>query len=95
VKNSCDFDWNQQNEAHLAKHGISRADAEDVLIGDHILLEYQMEENEQRWLAVGRTRAGSILTIVFSVRGEALRPITGWMADKETAALYLEQWGLK
>lgn len=95
MKNACDFDWNHQNEAHLAKHGISRADAEDVLIGDHILLEYQMEEDEQRWLAVGATRAGRILNIVFAVRSEAIRPITGWAADKETAALYLKQWGLE
>jgi uncharacterized DUF497 family protein len=54
-----------------------------------------MEENEQRWLAVGATRAGRILSIVFAVRREAIRPITGWTADNETAALYLEQWGLE
>jgi uncharacterized DUF497 family protein len=40
-----------------------------------------MEENEQRWLAVGATRAGRILSIVFAVRREAIRPITGWTAD--------------
>jgi uncharacterized DUF497 family protein len=55
--------------------------------------EYQMEGNEQRWIAVGATRAGQILNIVFAVRAEAIRPITGWAADNETAALYLEEWG--
>src|SRR5216683_7627221 len=70
-------------------------DAEDVLSGNHILLEYQMEGNEQRWVAVGATRTGRILNLVFAVRGEAMRPITGWAADKETADLYLEQWGLE
>ena len=89
----CEFDWDEHNEAHLAKHGISRSDAEDVFLGNHVLLEYQMEGNEQRWVAVGTTRIGRILQIVFAVRGEAIRPITGWVADKETAALYLEQWG--
>ena len=93
MKEDCEFDWDEQNEPHLAKHGISRSDAEDVLNGDHILLEYAMEENEQRWVAVDATRAGRILNIVFAVRREAVRPITGWLADKETAALYLEQWG--
>jgi uncharacterized DUF497 family protein len=54
-----------------------------------------MESNEQRWLAVGATRTGRILSIVFTVRGEAMRPITGWAADKETADLYLKEWGLE
>lgn len=95
VTHDVEFDWDNQNEGHLAKHGISRSDAEDILTGNHILLEYQMEGNEQRWVAVGATRTGRILNIVFAVRGEAIRPITGWIADTETAALYLEQWGLE
>lgn len=93
VANACEFDWDAHNETHLAKHEISRLDVEDVLTGNHILLEYQMEGDEQRWVAVGATRTGRILDIVFALRGEAIRPITGWAADKETAALFLEQWG--
>lgn len=84
-----EFDWDEHNERHLARHKISRADAEDVLSGNHILLEYQMEGGEQRWIALGATRSGRILNIVFAVRGEAMRPITGWAADKETAELFL------
>jgi uncharacterized DUF497 family protein len=66
-----------------------------VLTGNHILLEHQTEGNEARWVAVGATRAGRILVIVFAVRGEMMRPITGWGADKRTAELYLSQWGLE
>jgi len=95
VRDEPEFDWDEQNERHLAKHTISRSDAEDVLSGDHILLESQMVGNEQRWVAVGATRTGRILEIVFAVRGEAMRPITGWDADKETVDLYLKQWGLE
>ncbi len=95
MKESRDFDWDQHNEQHLAKHGISRSDAEEVLSGNHILLEYQTEGGEERWVAVGATRTGRILNIVFSVRGEAIRPITGWTADKETADLYVREWRLE
>ena len=95
VRDDPKFDWDEQNERHLAKHGISRSDAEDVLSGNHLLLEYQMEGDEQRWVAVGVTRAGRILDIVFAARGEAMRPITGWVADDETADLYLKEWGLE
>ena len=90
-----EFDWDEQNETHIAKHGISRSDAEDVLSGHHILLEYQMEGNEQRWVDVGATRTGRILNVVFAVRGETVHPITGWAADKETMGLYFKQWGLE
>ncbi|MFZ0798047.1 MAG: BrnT family toxin [Terriglobales bacterium] len=88
-----EFDWDEQNEKHLSNHSISRSEAEDVLSGNHVLLEYQMEGGEQRWVAAGATRTGRILNIVFAVRGEAVRPITGWVADKETARVYLEEWG--
>ena len=89
---SGEFDWDQHNEQHLAKHGISRSDAQDVLSGNHVLLEYQTEGNEQRWVAVGATRKGKIISIVFAVRGDAMRPITGWEADKATIDLYFQQW---
>ncbi len=95
MRDNAEFDWDGRNERHLAKHDISRSDAEDVLSGNHVLLEYQMEGNEQRWVAVGATRTGRILNIVFAVRGDAVRPITGWVADNETARLYLEEWGRK
>lgn len=95
MSDDCEFEWDRHNEGHLAEHGISCSDAEDVFTGNHVLLEYQMEGSEQRWVAVGATRSGRILNVVFAVRHEAIRPITGWTADKETAALYLEQWGLE
>jgi uncharacterized DUF497 family protein len=93
VREQGEFDWDEHNERHLARHGISRLDAEDVLSGNHILLEYQTEGGGQRWIAVGATRTGRILSIVFAVRGEAIRPITRWAADKETADLFLREWG--
>ena len=93
MRDGPEFDWDEHNEKHLAKHGISRSDVEDVLSGNHMLFEYQMEGNEQRWVAVGATRAGRILDIVFAVRCDAMRPITGWAADKRTAELYLKERG--
>jgi len=93
VTKSHEFDWDEHNERHLGRHGIRRSEAEDILAGNHILLEYQVEGNEQRWVAVGATRAGRILSIVFAVRGEAIRPITGWVAEKETADLYIRELG--
>jgi len=71
VAEPLEFDWDRHNEGHLAIHGISRSDAENVLSGNHILLAFQMQGNEQRWIAVGATRAGRILSIVFTIRSDA------------------------
>jgi uncharacterized protein len=92
VSTDIEFDWDEQNERHLGKHGISRVDTEDVLSGTHLLLEYQMESDEQRWLAVGATRRGRVLVIVFALRNEAVCPITGWAADSNTEEIYLKEW---
>lgn len=92
---SSEFDWDEASERHLSRHGITRSDAEDALSGNHILVEYQMEGDEQRWIAVGATRAGRIVSIVFAVRNEVIHPITGWTSDKETADLYVREWGLR
>ena len=88
-----EFDWDEQTSRHLGRHGISREDAEDVLSANHMLLEFQVEGDEQRWVAVGATRSGRVLEIVFAIRGEAVRPITGWLADRETANMYFKEWG--
>ena len=90
---SREFEWDKHNQRHLARHGISRSDAEEVLSGNHVLLEHEMVGDEQRWIGVGSTRAGRILMIVFALRGEAIRPITGWAADKESSALFFREWG--
>jgi uncharacterized DUF497 family protein len=88
-----EFDWDHHNERHLARHNISRSDAEDVLSGNHVLLAYQNENREERWTAVGVTRNGRVLVILFATRDELIRPITGWIADEQTAKLYFEEWG--
>ena len=58
-----------------------------------MLLEYQADGDEPRWVAVGTTRTGRTLMIVFAIRDEAVRPITGWEADKEIADLFAKEWG--
>ena len=88
------FDWDEQNQQHLTRHQISRSEAEDVLSGNHVLMGFDVVDGEERWIAVGATRAARILIIVFAIREEAIRPITGWQADKETETLYLNEWGI-
>lgn len=93
MEESREFEWDKHNQRHLARHGIRRYEAEDVFSGNHVLLEDEMVGDEQRWIAVGPTRAGRILVIVFAVRNKAMHPIAGWAADKEASAMYFREWG--
>jgi uncharacterized protein len=90
-----EFDWDEHNERHLARHKISRSDVEDVLSGSHILVAFESVEGEERWTAVGTTRSGKILVIVFAIRNDSVRPVTGWVADEKTTKLYFEKMGHK
>jgi uncharacterized DUF497 family protein len=91
---SCDqFDWDDHNREHLAAHGLSPAEVEQVFANGYLHSDFDSEAGEPRWTAVGITNSGQVLVVVHTVRGEAIRPITGWDADDETSQLYFEQMG--
>jgi uncharacterized DUF497 family protein len=93
LTNSAEFDWDDHNREHIAGHGISVAEVEQVFANDYLLSDFDAEEGESRWTAVGVTNVGRVLVVVHTVRGEAIRPITGWDAEDETSQLYFEQMG--
>lgn len=54
------FVWNTHNIAYLALHGVRPEEAEQVLAGDLIDLDYGITPyGEQRWTAVGQTHAAA------------------------------------
>jgi uncharacterized DUF497 family protein len=52
------FDWDKGNLEHIAEHGVTRAEAEEVVDNDPLDLEVQMVAGEEWILQVGPTRAG-------------------------------------
>ena len=56
-----------------------------------MLLEIQIDEHEERTKALGMTAAGRILAVVFTFRGDAIRPITAYTATTRLQQLYLER----
>jgi uncharacterized DUF497 family protein len=55
------FDWDKANSAHIADHGISCDEAEQVLVNRPIDLDYQNRNGEERLLQLGETSAGRII----------------------------------
>ena len=84
------FEWDLANIAHLARHRITRLEVEELLEREPRQEGHDVVDGEDRWTVVGSTEALRILTIVFTIRGDSIRPITGWDADKKSIARYFE-----
>ena len=87
------FDWDAANAAHLARHGITRTEVEQVFSNAPILRGHDIVDGEERWTAVGLTGTLRVLVLIFTLRGERIRPITGWDADKATSRAYFAERG--
>lgn len=90
-----EFDWDDSNLYHLARHNVAPEEAEQAILDPNgVLLEIYTDNGEQRTKALGMTRSGRILTVVFSFRGEAIRPITAYVAATRLQKNYLERRGI-
>ena len=88
-----DFEWDNENVSHLARHHITPAEAEEVFRSEPVLRGYEVSGAEDRWTAVGATRALRVLVLIFAVREERIRVVTGWDASKQTKKQYFEERG--
>jgi uncharacterized DUF497 family protein len=55
------FDWDRANIEHIAKHGVTPAEAEQVVLNDPVDLTLQLRDGEERTPQIGETNAGRIL----------------------------------
>ena len=88
-----EFDWDEANLDHIARHNVSREEAEQVFSNGVAVIDYQMVGGEERWLVTGRSNAGRFLTIPWTFREDAVRVITAWDATKEEEAIYWAEKG--
>ena len=68
------FDWDDGNSRKSAdKHGVGQAEAEQVFLNTPLLLLHAPEHSttEQRYHAYGKTHAGRLLQIAFTLRQDA------------------------
>ena len=81
------FDWDDGNWPKCGKHGVSPEEIEQVLLGNpSVMLDPHPDEPRMR--AIGRTKAGRLVFLVFMLRQDdiktLLRPISArFMHQKE------------
>ena len=85
------FDWNEANISHIAEHGISPSEAEQVVLNNPLDLQFQLRNGEERIAQVGETDAGRILVVITTMRDDLIRVVTAFPAKERIRNVYLAQ----
>ncbi len=84
------FEWDEANREHIAEHDVTPEEAEQVVLNQPLDLEVQSRSGEERTLQLGETDAGRILLVVTTYRGNKLRVVTAFPANKKLRSLYAQ-----
>ena len=84
-----EFDWNDQNEGHCARHGLTPVTAKEVKDGAPKFFENDPEKTGTH-IMIGPDAAGRCWTIVIKPTDQRghWKPITGWPSDKTELRKY-------
>lgn len=91
MANGIEFDWDDENEKHLAAHKVAPAEFEQVLNNDPIALKFERIDNEERYRSVGFTNGGRLLSVAWTIRNGKVRAITAFPASVSDRKAFLEK----
>ena len=73
------FEWDEGNAPKIqARHGVTPGECEQVFFCEPLFIASDAKHSgsEERWAAWGRTAEGRALAIIFTLRGQRIRPIS-------------------
>ena len=85
------FAWDTGNsQKNWKKHGISNEQAEETFFDEKkkIAKDIFHSGSEKRWILLGKSKQGTLLFIVFTLRGNIVRIISARKTNKKEAYLY-------
>ena len=85
-----EFDWDDANLQHIARHGIAPEDAEDAILIEPLETDLQEFGGEHRVLCFGRTRSGRLLTVLYTQRRGKIRVVTAYAMTTRQQRMYFE-----
>jgi len=65
------FDWDEANAGHVARHGVSPEEVQQVFANDPMDLSAEDVEGEQRYSSVGHTNRLRVLVLAWTMRGRS------------------------
>ena len=75
------FDWDENNLRKIRSHRVKRAEVEEALSNDPILIYEQSAAGEPRFVYYGETDAGRLLAVVITERNDRIRVVTAYKLD--------------
>jgi hypothetical protein len=73
-----EFDWDDANIGHVARHSVFPEEAEQVILSDPVDLGMEIAEGEERYLNLGATVQGRVLLVVTTWRDNRVRVVTAF-----------------
>jgi hypothetical protein len=89
-----EFDWDEGNIEHIARHGVTPEEAEQAIRNDPLDLGAQNADGEERFLSLGLTDLGRLLVVATTMRVRKIRVVTTYAAGRKLAVLYAQEKGL-
>lgn len=79
------FDWDTGNRSKCRKHGVTTGDIESLFTKPVLIIDDPFDITiETRYRAIGRSNSGRLIFVVFTLRGDLIRPISArFMHTKE------------
>lgn len=87
------FDWDSGNAPKLwERHQVTPGECEQVFFTEPLLIapDLMHSQTERRWAAWGRTAEGRALAVVFTLRGELIRPLSARDMNRKERRLYAQ-----
>ena len=91
LKKIVGFEWDEWNIGKsYKKHGIRPKETEEIFLDKDVQIETDIkhQEQEERYVAIGKTFEDKILFVVFTLRSNVIRIISGRRANKKERRLY-------
>jgi hypothetical protein len=87
------FDWDEGNKEKNKEHGVDWQEIEQVFFDRRLLVfeDAKHSEVEARFIAYGKTSEDRILTVVFTIRKNNIRPISARDSSKKEIKRYEEK----
>lgn len=90
VKRIFEFEWDKGNIDKNNKHNIGDKEAEEVFFDENKVIQKDEihSRHEDRFIALGKTREGRLLYVVFTKRGKKIRIISARDINKKEVKFY-------
>ena len=86
-----EFDWDEANIGHIARHGVLPEEVEHVIVNDPVDLGVEIVEGEARHLNLGATGQGRVLLVVTTWREDRVRVVTAFEPIKRLIQFYYQE----